>query len=231
MQKILRLFLAVLILGCFSSELLAQRARYKPQTHELSLNMGSAQVIPSEIKGFQDLGAGVTPSVLQVGGQILNGGRYTYHHSLSNGFRLGVLRRKATFYQGNEIEKTDWDIRLGYIRKKHYGPVQVFAGIDAQVTQQEQRYLSLAGTEIAQVQAEGLGIAPLVGFRYFFSPYLSISAEAEVYGLGILRRTGESEALQTNLLRRGEIGIQTHALLSFHFVKMKKRCTCPKVRR
>jgi hypothetical protein len=229
-----RISFSLLLIGLLlaSLPLTAQRARFKPQTHELALQLGSAQIIPTEATGTRLLPAGGSEEVLQIGTQLINGGRYTYHHSLSDGFRLGVVNRRATFYSSlNEIQKTDWDIRLGYMRKKHSGPNQIFFGIDAMLTQQEQAYQSAAGVAVANVNAQSAGVAPFVGYRYFFAQFISLGLEAEVYGLRVFSRTGGSEAFPADFLQQGEIGFQTSALLSFHFGKMKKRCTCPKVRR
>ena len=119
-MNLIRIFFFSLLLFAVSlGDVIAQRAAFKPQVHELSLQVGSVNSIPSLSDNYE---SGAPLSL-----HPLNGIRYTYHYSLSDGFRVGAFRRKASFdfpegfnqFQSYQADKTDWDVHLGYKPPMH----------------------------------------------------------------------------------------------------------------
>ena len=216
----------------WSSEASAQRARYKPQTHELSLQLASTHGIPGETMD--------TDGGYPFGAEFVSGLQYTYHYSLSDGFRLGVQRRNGTFSEMTSadepitLEKQNWDVNLGYERKIHFGPAQFYGGADLQFSRQNLEYRfgqNTADPSIGTVGSNHVGISGFGGIGYFFSPYLSLSAEAKVGYLSQVSEDNSKGELPVPFLENGEIFAQASVSLNIHLVKMKKRCTCPKFRR
>ena len=229
-------FFLLLALALSWTALSAQRVRFQPQTHEIGFQLGQLNHLPDLSERYL--------SELPFSAHALNGLRYKYHLSLKDALRAGVARRKANFQpldsppslSLSEQTKTDWDFRLGYERKHSWQASVLFAGADALASRGE---VASSGTlangePIAEAyQYWNLGGEIFVGYRHFFSPYLSLTAEIGTYGSKIqldepMPTSTERPAL---LLESFEWGLNGSVYLSLHFVKLKKRCTCPKVRR
>ncbi|MEM7373871.1 MAG: hypothetical protein AAF587_34935 [Bacteroidota bacterium] len=224
-SSVLSLFLLFLLLG-LSQDIQAQRARFKPQTHEFSLQVGSLNGILDPVQ------SGLIFYPLDVG--VVNGGQYTYHYSLSDGFRLGVQHRQASFQLISptdipvSINKNNWDFHLGYERKIHYGPSQLFGGADLHYSAQN---LTFTPGAVGEKSSNLGGIAVFGGYSYFFSPFLSLSAEAKLLYLRQVNEQLSGDKLPLSFVENGEVDLMAGLSLNLHLVKMKKRCTCPKFRR
>lgn len=236
-MSLTRVVLFFSLLMCISlGEMFAQRAAYKPQVHELSLQLGSVNSIPT----LSDEYKSGSPLSLHP----LNGIRYTYHYSISDGFRVGAFRRKANFfsaedelrqYQNINSDKVDWDFHLGYKRMYHMGSSQIFGGADLTYSLTRVDLTADALSGVARSDAykhNGYGISGFMGYSYFFNTHLSLTFEGEVYysKQSNLARVSSQEPIPITLNDQDEIGFNASVYLNFHLVKMKKRCTCPKGR-
>ncbi|MEM8887386.1 MAG: hypothetical protein AAGD28_05325 [Bacteroidota bacterium] len=224
---------SILILSL--GNLSAQRAAFKPQIHELSLQLGSINSIPTLSDGYEN---GASFSL-----HPLNGVRYTYHYSISDGFRVGAFRRNASFaypdgfqqLDNYTAEKTDWDFHLGYKRMYHMGQSQIYGGADLIYSsgKVEAVAMSNGGNIPASYSYNNIGASAFFGYSFFFNTHLSLTFEGEAYFTGIQNQSplsNSQEPVSTFLLNDNEIGLNASVYLNFHLVKMKKRCTCPKVR-
>lgn len=235
-MSLTRISLILSILMCVSlGQIFAQRAAFKPQVHELSLQVGSINSIPSLSDAYEN---GAPLSLHPV-----NGIRYTYHYSLSDGFRVGAFRRKAGFnfpegldqFQEYQADKKDWDFHLGYKRMYHMGQAQIFGGADLIYTRGKVEAMAMQGTGTSvpdNYAFQNFGMSGFFGYSFFFNTHFSLTLEAEAYYTGGQQRNalGPGEPLNVYLQEDGELGLNASVYLNFHLVKMKKRCTCPKGR-
>ena len=225
--------LSILCMGLvlFSTQLQAQRALYKPQVHQIGIQLGAINQIPSLSNQYT--------SAVPLSVNLANGIRYTYHYSISDGFRAGLFMRNGDFsypegvdrFDTYDAKKRDFDIHLGYIRKYHSRAHQVFAGADLIYSfgKIEENGMLSQQNYSGNYSYANYGASLLAGYSYFFSKHISMSFELEGYytktqhGRSILPDPGQFYILPTQ-----ELGFTSSISLSYHFVKMKKRCTCPK---
>lgn len=225
------LILILLALGfCSMGDLIAQRARYKPQTHEISLQLGSMHMV------FDPVASTVNAYPFDL--QVVNGIQYTYHYSISDGFRLGAQLREGYFDLIGPtdtrilLDKRNWEVNLGYERKIHFGAVQLFGGGDLMFSAQELDFkVGGAGADSQFENSTLAGIAAFGGVGRFFSPHLSLSLETKLMYLHQLQEEVQATKLPVPFVEDGELNLQVAVSLNIHLVKMKKRCTCPKFRR
>ncbi|MEM6802700.1 MAG: hypothetical protein AAF696_14925 [Bacteroidota bacterium] len=216
------------------SAIQAQRAAFKPQIHELSLQLGAVNAIPALSDYYQN---GSLASI-----HPFNGLRYTYHYSISDGFRIGAFRRNASFnypgafqpFESYTADKEDWDFHLGYKRMYHMGQSQIFGGADLIYSRGKvEAVATLNGNSFPDAYSySNLGASLFFGYSFFFNTHLSLTFETEAYFTTIQNRSAidTPDPLQVYLLDDREAGFNASIYLNFHLVKMKKRCTCPKVR-
>ncbi|MEL6672791.1 MAG: hypothetical protein AAFR61_11390 [Bacteroidota bacterium] len=228
-----KLLLSIACLLILSPVVFGQRALYKPQVHEIGFQAGAFNMVPALSEGYQD---GLPGSAT-----LLNGIRYKYHHSISDGFRLGVFRRTAdlqfaeglNIYDTYQSDKTDWDIQLGYERKVHKGPLQFFAGADVRYTLGQMNDTGIQGATTVEISHayQGIGGSVLGGMSFFISKNLSATLEAEGYLTRLNYGSGTNIEVNPPLIPNQEAGFNLSLYLSLHAVNMKKRCTCPKIKR
>lgn len=231
-------FLVLLIISLlFSVQLQAQRAYYKPQAHQVEVQLVGANFIPA----LGNIYDSPVPFSTNFGNMV----RYTYHYSLSHGFRFGAGYRTANFADetGNyipvieyEAQKRDLDFGLGYIYKHHRGIVQYFVGADLRYSRSQIQQSGISGITPAGVPfsetfpSNNAGISGTLGYRMFLNTYVSLALEVNPYYMVThLGESGPSETRTYEPTPEHEAGINTGLTLSVHFVKMKKRCTCPKM--
>jgi hypothetical protein len=224
------LFLLVFLAPQSSS---AQRFAFKPQVHQLELQLGSVNSIPAVSSEYG--------SDLPFSTDFVNGGRYTYHYSLTHGFRVGAFRRTSAFssteidqFSQYQADKQDIDITLGYMYKHHINATQLFAGVDLRYSMGN---LDETGTEFngpapANYQFaydyQTYGLGGFFGLRYFVSQNLSLALEGNItYATLAADGISSSDPTRFSLLPENVIDFSAGATVSFHFVRMKKRCTCP----
>lgn len=227
-------WIALGIMILMGSSLSAQRARFKPQTFEIGVQLGMADFMP----GLQDNYLNRMPTL-----GVANGLSFTYHLSLENAVRLKGMRYQQdwqdvmledldqAFGQG---QQTSWRLQLGYQRKYHTGPIQIFYGADFVFGQLSYENLSTPGAAGFDPAFLTLGIAPEAGIKWFFSPHLSASAEVQAQArLLDTRSDGPIETIikPAYIDRPANIlNLNANVSLNFHFVQLKKRCTCPRFR-
>jgi opacity protein-like surface antigen len=226
MKRLLFLFFCLLASYQLSQ---AQRPSFKPQTHQIDLQLGSMHsLIPGSDAHYLD---GRSFAL-----NYLNGLRYTYHYSLTHGFRAGVQRFHSfhdplagviTQFQP-EVEKTAYEFGLGYMYKYHIKRSQLYLAADLLLESGDLVY-SIQQTGIEEVtDYQSYGIKGGLGLRFFLSPYLSAGVEGN---LRYARHFGDIPQPEPgySFFQAEQISWHAQAFVSFHFVKMKKRCTCPTV--
>ena len=221
------LFLSIICSPLLS---LGQRFAFKPQVHQLELQLGSIHSTPAYSDFYE--------SEMPIAANYLNGGRYTYHYSLTHGFRVGVFRRTTSFFkmdydQYSEYrgEKRDLDFTLGYIYKYHINAVQLFAGLDLRYSNgklDERESIIAFGEPVTSYQTYGAG--GFAGIRFFLSQGLSFALEgnATYSSLSDPYISTDISGIGALPYRDNLLDLSAAATLSFHFVNMKKRCTCPR---
>lgn len=228
--------ISLLLLGfcfVFSQNLFAQKPYFTPQVHEIHLQGISANHILDLNELYPDQAFSL---------HALQGLRYTYHLTLQDGFRFSVARRNAEFedtdgsefssLESYQAEKTNWDLRLGYERKAHFQALQLYAGAALAYSTyrvQDQGITTNSTAVQADYNGNQFGASVFGGVRLFLQKYLSLALEGEFY-YQKLSETGLPER-NFHLLEDHEKGFNLSAGISLHFVKMPKRCACPKVRR
>ncbi|MEM9932801.1 MAG: hypothetical protein AAF824_04280 [Bacteroidota bacterium] len=219
----------LLFLG-LSHGLLAQKPYYAPQVHEVQLFLLNAYTAP-EIASSIDGTVAFTP---------LSGLRYMYHIDLENGVGLEFGRRTADLIFSEDLsglnaytgEKEDMDFKLVYERKYYVRTWMMAAqakGIynTGTITDQGTRTDNVSFDSSYDYTNWGVSVGGKLA--YFFSKNLSISGEIEGYFLQTKHEiTPESRFL---LFPDNEWGFQSRVGISYHFIKMPKKCACPKVRR
>jgi len=227
-MHIWRLIVCIAICG-LTLPTMAQRALYKPQVHEISLVGGLAMYN----NAYGDYTSGAPFSAIPQGGI-----QYTYHHSITDGFRFGVDYRALSTQRARDNDPSsflplDYNgtfVNMGYERKYHRGASQLYGGADVLIY-----FGQVEGDELLQrfnlegaVSTTAWGGRAVAGYRLFFSPYVSVALEANVFYLA--HNYSRAVIEENNGLRPvfpdNEIGAMAKVRLSYHFKKMKKRCTC-----
>lgn len=223
-------FSIVLIL--FPASLLAQKPMFAPQSHEIGLHLVNAHFIPELADEYNSPGFGLTP---------VQGIHYAYHITRDHGVRLAFNRRTASltsFPAGNssvtsiETDKSDLSIQLGYMYKYHMRALQWYIGAQAIYNRTGIDEQGLSGTDIEfsrDYSYNNMGAGLFTGLRLYTSTHLSFALELQGYFFQIQQNDEPEERF--SLLGESETGVQAIFSVSYHFVKMPKRCACPKVRR
>lgn len=226
--------ITLLLIGVGMNGLLAQRARYKPQAHQVELRVAGLDWLGghSEFEAF----AGQPMTLTAV-----NGLRYQYSYSLTDAFRFGATYTPATWsapeaiagvsqYQA-DIRQTD--LQLGYVRRYHNGPFQIYGGADLRggMSNLLETGETDSGMYSTEYQVLHYGLDGVVGVRTFLSPYVSVAVEATATYLRYQPDETVAAELPVDFFGEESFGAGISAHLAFHFIKMKKRCSCPKVRR
>lgn len=199
----------------------AQRALYKPQAHEISLQLGGVDgVFPFIAQGEYD-GLPFAP-------QLANGIRYTHHLSLTDGIRVGFFNRTARLIettQDIEARRVERQLQLGYERKYHNGPHQFSFGPEILLNAGYAEYPT--GGE--QFAFQSIGAAFSLGYSYFISTYISAGIEGSLFytNPSYSRVLDNPNAFPAFVQQDHLTGITAGIWLNFHFVKMKKKCKCP----
>lgn len=217
------ILLLFLLMG--SAQVDAQRARYKPQAHEMGIQLGSAESI------FPFLARGDYDGSMPLAALPASGIRYTYHASLENGFRIGFYNRRARLSDSTSVQtnvRIARQIQLGYERKYHNGPHQISYGPEILLNMGRTDYPDqINGIESFPFQSIGAAFA--LGYSYFFSPYMSAGIEGNLFYINPSYSTvlDNPEAFPAYLYQENITGINVGVWLNFHFIKMKKSCKCP----
>lgn len=218
--------LILVIAAVFTTQ--AQRPRFRPQVHELGLQIGSMHAA-FEVEGLQTTWA--------------NGLRYSYHIDKSKALRAGLFYRRGVFSNPNSIssdlypftaEQNAFELRLGYMVKYHIYRLQLYAGIDAigRYTRMDESFVRGLGFAPNKQNFFGLGASALVGAQMFANKHVSLGVEADVYA--IIQNRRESDPSNPNpplpgLFIDREMGSNMVSVyLAFHFKRLKKSCTCGK---
>jgi len=208
----------------------AQRALYKPQAHEFSFQLGAADaVLPFASEGTY---SGQLPFAVQA----LNGFRYTYHHSLSDGFRLSFYNRKASLQEEGQGEigiRREYQLQLGYERKYHSGPHQWAGGPEVFFNVGNTEYPNPPASPPDPFSFQSWGGALSGSYAYFINTHLSLGLEASLYYARPSYVSGVSNQNEfpSYIFQENILGATAGIWLNAHLVKMKKRCTCPRARR
>ncbi len=216
------------IFGIYTS-IYAQKPRFTPQAHEIGIQLLGANYF-SKVADYQKDN---TPFNLNFGNGII----YKYHLSLTDAVRIGVGWRNAAYeinegidrFASYQADKQDLDISLGYERKLNLGPVQLFGGflgILGRGNVEDMGALSATGDSYTgKYFYSNYGGALFGGLRLFFSKNISLALEGQGYYLQTRRQAAPENTFY--LFPENELGYNANVYLSFHLVKMKKRCVCP----
>ncbi len=228
------IILAILIMALGSHSSLGQRARYKPQTHQIELRAAGLDWMSGH-QQFDVLGN--TPLVFSG----VNGIRYQYNRSLANAFRLGATYTPSTWTASEPIggfsaytaDLVTTDLHLGYVRRYHIGPLQWYAGADLRggMSSLNENGEQINGMYDNKYEVLHYGLSAVAGLRTYLNPYVSFSLEANATYLRHQPQVAVVSELPYQIFGEQTFHSGISAWLAFHFVPLKKRCTCPKVRR
>ena len=221
--------ITLFIAGGFGT-LQAQRPYYQPQVHEIGVNLLTGHQVPDLSSYYENM-----PLSLN----YANGIRYKYHLTYADALRAQVDYATSSFdipegierFESYAADQSEWLLKLGYERKHHVGSLQLYAGIDARLGMGNfQSVGKLQGTAMNEVENDlnytSYGGSATAGVRVFMSPYLSAGIEASAY-YAWLNYTEANESV-FYLQPDTQWGWNSQVYVSFHFKKMKKRCSCPK---
>lgn len=228
-----RTYLSILPLALFclvSVESFGQRPYYYPQAHEVGLIAASAHYHPSWTEVYRPVPPGT---------DFLHGFKYKYHLNVDHALRITGLYRSARFEQDQAFQvlsgyagkKSDWEAHLGYERTFHQTVHQYFWGLDAgygKGSMEETGTLPDTGPYASNLDYQQFTGTLFGGYRYFFSKHLSAAVEARAY-YGYIRPDNPDALPSFTLLEdEREWGAGLQVDLSYHFVRMSKRCACPR---
>lgn len=198
--------------------LIAQRPYYRPNVHEIGLQVGAASYIPS-------LQSTTNPSPLYV--NPANGLRYKHHLNPKTAIRGGMFYRQAnsTFNQGDGRSEIAAQFlflegKVGIEKIRPMRKWALFGGIDLIGGLMRSDIHQLPDTP-NPTQTPAYGAGAFVGVRRFLNENLSVSFESEGYYL-LHGKKGEDLFAQEG----GTNYIQIY--LSYHFKRAHKSCTCGK---
>lgn len=206
----------------------AQRPRFRPQVHELGLQVGSLQRV-LETEGTQTTWA--------------NGLRYSYHIDKSKALRAGIFYRRGEFnnrpsiseiYQSFFGKQDAFELRMGYMFKYHIYRLQLYAAFEA-----IGRYTSLDETFNQDLNGAAnkntfwsMGGSLVAGAQMFANKHVSLGVETDFYALFHNRRQsspGIAVLPHEGLFIDNESGLNMVSVyITFHFKRLKKSCTCGK---
>ncbi len=231
MNRFSLLLMLVAWLGC-GLEASAQwrRSSVKPQRHEVGLDLGGLTYVPDYGPHYQS-GLGLHP---------LHGLRYKFHLSMNDALRLGVLRQNASFAEraavdgpSSEGERRHVRIQVGYERSLVAGPSRFFFGVDGVANLGTLDFrIEEPGTDplSASEDYQGFGAHAFLGYRYYFTPYVSATLEmggyhlTHTYDANFAAPRGAAPYLSAD----SELGAMASFYLSFHLGDLDRRCKCPK---
>ncbi len=224
-----------LLLAMIPTLLSAQRAAFEPKVHQLEIRAAGAEWLA----GHANFQSSIAAPVALTGA---NGLRYQYAYSLRDAFRLGVSYHPSTWTAAEipdagisayEAQIRGLDLQLGYVRRYHTGPFQLYTGADLRgVRQTLAENGQRGGADWAQnYDVWSYGVQGVAGVRRFVTPFLSIALEANAGLLVHQASNGTSEPLSYEFYGDQSFSAGLSAFATVHFVKLKKRCTCPKGRK
>lgn len=239
-QKIMQKFQTILLTATMIiligiNSLQAQRARYKPQAHQIELRAVGIDWLSGH-NGFEAF-AGQPMTFSGV-----NGLRYQYSYSLTDAFRFGATYTPSSWeatsaeipgVNAYQADITQTDLQLGYVRRYHTGPLQIYGGADLRggMSNLLETGESDAGMYSNEYQVLHYGVDGVFGVRTFLSPYFSVAVEATATYLRYQPEEAFVPELPYQFFGEETFGAGLSAHVAFHFVEMKKRCKCPKGRR
>lgn len=206
------LFFFIIGLFILPHKIYAQKPRYAPQVHEVSVSLFSLNKIADaeNLQYYKDKSLFMNP---------LNGIRYRYSFDKSTALRVGAFYRKSgytgTFGKTNVYSP---EFRLGLQTMYNLKKIQLYAGADGVLSG---RISQKTGAK--SQNSFGMGGSGILGVRYFFHTNLSMTFENDVYFLNFGKQESESGIVPK------EMGFNfTSVAISYHFKPMKKACTCGK---
>lgn len=210
----------------------AQRPRFTPMQQEIGIQVASWSQIPE----ISDL---YTPGIEQQL-QFANAIRYKYHLSLEDGIRVRLGQTKADFsapegvdrFSSYDATQSDFTVSVGYERKFHSGPFQLFAGADLIAGRgniDDAGTLTANNDLITNKSFYGkIGANATAGIRTFLSKQLSFTLEGMLFAHRINPQSGPENSFF--LLPDQATGYEANVYISYHFIKLRKRCKCPALR-
>ncbi len=216
----------IVILGFQYFNSYSQQPLFYPQTHEIGIQYGSIHHIP-ELSDYYDS----TPFTAN----FVNGLQYKFHWDLNNVFRISASTRSTDIdipdgierFSNYSAQKEDWDVRLGYEANLPVGPWLLFIGAEGiygRGNVVDEGLLENNDTFNGEYKYRNLGVGGFGGIRLFLHKNISTSLEANLYYTDIKYDTPGNDIflLQPN----DEWGLVVRGYVTFHFVKLKKRCAC-----
>lgn len=210
-------FLGLFLISFFC--VCAQRPYYRPNIHEVSIQLGAGHYLPGDGEVINQKPLAVSP---------LNGFRYRYHLDRKSALRFGAFyRRQLLSYHGlmGDLTPTvNWrfftmEAKVGYERKFDLKKYQIYGGVDAIGTYRNAVVTNpnIDGAFASPQYGGGL----FLGFRRYFKEYVSISVENELLFL--------VNPDKDNRLTPQEIGVNfLQFSFNYHFKRMHKSCACGK---
>lgn len=197
----------------------AQRPYYRPNVHELDIQIGAGHWLPGDALLKNETPISISP---------VNGLRYRYHLGKNNTLRLGGFYRRQNFSfltKGNEGNFTaDYRLlsiegKIGYERKIDLRKYEIYGGVDAIFGQRSYTPKSSTNLDLlSTIETQQVGGGVFIGFRRFFGENFSIALENEFH---IVQNLNEKS------LTSSETGINfMQVMLSYHFKRMRKSCAC-----
>ncbi|MEL6135222.1 MAG: hypothetical protein AAFR59_17835, partial [Bacteroidota bacterium] len=119
---------------------------------------------------------------------------------------------------------------FAFVSQIHRGASQLYGGADLMIYAGQ-----VEGNEVLQrfnlegpISTLSWGGRGLAGYRLFFSPYVSVALEANVFYLAhnYSRTVVEENNGTRPVFPDNEVGGMVKIRISYHFKKMKKRCSC-----
>ncbi|MEO0896647.1 MAG: hypothetical protein AAFY71_09635 [Bacteroidota bacterium] len=233
-MKLNRAFFSILflVISVCNTELFAQRALYKPQQHEISVQLAGAEhIFPfNQLNLYQEQ--------VPIQAYVARGLSYTYHYSLKDGFRVAAFYKDASYFRFpnifiSDVQRLDWQFQLGYERKYHSGPHQFSIGPDLMYSRGNTELGIETGGAMPFTTThthQTIGIGLVGAYNYFINTHFSLGASITLYGQRAIY-DDPSTFFDSYFETQNISGAYASIWANFHFVKMKKRCTCPKARR
>lgn len=210
-MKILPIILFILL----PISLLAQRPYYRPNVHEVDLQLAAGHWLPGDATLKNHKSLGISP---------LNGLRYRYHFNKNSALRVGVFYRAQSFLLTDKSEtggSTLYNLRslegkIGYERKIDFRKYQLYGGIDAIIGQRN----FIQKTQNTEISTPQFGAGGFVGIRRYMSENWSFAIENEFH---FLQNSNEKSLISA------ETGANfLQIMVSYHFKRMHKSCACGK---
>jgi len=223
--------------------LFGQRQRFRPQVHEVGVQLYSMRAVPR-----YELAGGI--SGWAYAHNPLSGIRYKYHLDTETALRASLSYHRGDYSLPRLGPNPLWspqfdanwmsvDLMLGIEREVNIKRVQLFAGIDAVIgrvsaTEQITEAFQTVPILTSEVNTWNVGLNGALGIRYFFNSYASFTLESNFTYLLNNRSRGQF-FLSEDIYFPYELGKSqqivaspVNVYFSYHFKKMKKHCKCPR---